>query len=53
MGAQVTVLIKEVSLFQSVHNSRFDCITMARQCLPDPGGYDRLAGKQFYASEDS
>ena len=25
MGAQVTVLIIEVSLFQSVHNSRFDC----------------------------
>ena len=25
MGPQLTVLIKEVSLFQSVHNSRFDC----------------------------
>ena len=24
MGPQLTVLIKEVSLFQSVHNSRFD-----------------------------
>ena len=26
MGPQLTVLIIEVSLFQSVHNSRFDCI---------------------------
>ena len=25
MGPQLTVLIIEVSLFQSVHNSRFDC----------------------------
>ena len=28
MGPQLTVLIIEVSLFQSVHNSRFDCITI-------------------------
>ena len=26
MGPLLTVLIIEVSLFQSVHNSRFDCI---------------------------
>ena len=26
MGPQLTVLIIEVSLFQSAHNSRFDCI---------------------------
>ena len=25
VGPQLTVLIIEVSLFQSVHNSRFDC----------------------------
>ena len=26
LGPSKTVLIREVSLFQSVHNSRFDCI---------------------------
>ena len=28
MGPQLTVLIIEVSLFQSVHNSKFDCSTL-------------------------
>ena len=28
MGPLLTVLIIEVSLFQSVHNSRFDCIIL-------------------------
>ena len=31
MGPQLTVLIIEVSLFQSVHNSRFDCIILKRK----------------------
>ena len=29
MGPKLTVFIIEVSLFQSVHNSRFDCTCMA------------------------
>ena len=32
MGPQLTVLIIEVSLFQSVHNSRFDCTYYRTHC---------------------
>ena len=32
MGPQLTVLIIEVSLFLSVHNSRFDCICIMCRC---------------------
>ena len=38
MGPQLTVLIIEVSLFQSVHNSRFDC-TCIRGSNADPKMY--------------
>ena len=31
VGPQLTALIVEVSLFQSVHNSRFDC--MLHECM--------------------
>ena len=42
MGPQLTVLIIEVSLFQSVHNSRFDCmciIELHSQCIADDSMY--------------
>ena len=33
MGPQLTVHIIEVSLFQSVHNSRFDCISIINNII--------------------
>ena len=35
LGLQSIVLIIEVSLFLSVHNSRFDCITRTVDCGPN------------------
>ena len=36
MGLQLNVLIIEVSLFQSVHNSRFDCTCITRNTCTCP-----------------
>ena len=42
MGPQLTVLIIEVSLFQSVHNSRFDCIIISNKYLDNNYFYNTI-----------